>query len=64
MPFSALVRQRLNELGLPFVVRPVPVDPGERTAMQEPTGTDRIPAVNLEDRTVLGDDAEDIVREL
>lgn len=60
-PFSARVRERLNELDLPFVALPVPVAREERTVMRERTGTDVIPAVILEDGTVLGGDAEEIV---
>ena len=63
-PYSALVRQRLNELDLPFVALPVPVDRAERTVMQERTGTDTIPAVVLDDGTVLAGDATEIVEAL
>lgn len=63
-PFSAKVRERLNELDLPFVALPVPVDRGERTVMQERTGTNEIPAVILEDGTVLAGDAAEIVAAL
>ena len=60
-PFSALVRERLNELDLPFVALPVPVAREERTVMHDRTGTRVIPAVILEDGTVLAGDAEEIV---
>jgi glutathione S-transferase len=63
-PFSALVRERLNELDLPFVALPVPVDREARDVMQERTGTRVIPAVILEDGTVLSGDAKEIVAEL
>jgi len=57
-PFSALVRERLNELDLPFIAFPVPVEREERT------GTNVIPAVILEDGTVLAGDATEIVGQL
>lgn len=63
-PFSAVVRERLNELDLPFVALPVPVDREERDVMHERTGTRSIPAVILEDGTVLAGDASEIVEQL
>ena len=63
-PFSALVRERLNELDLPFVALPVPVDHDDRTVMRERTGTATIPAVILDDGTVLAGDASEIVAQL
>ncbi len=63
-PFSAQVRERLNELDLPFVALPVPAAKEERTVMQERTGTSTIPAVILEDGTVLAGDADEIVAQL
>ncbi len=63
-PFSAQVRERLNELDLPFVALPVPAEREERTVMQQRTGTNQIPAVILEDETVLAGDAAEIVAQL
>jgi glutathione S-transferase len=63
-PFSALVRERLNELDLPFVALPVPVAREDRDVMEERTGTRAIPAVILEDGTVLSGDATEIVSQL
>lgn len=63
-PFSALVRQRLNELDLPFVALPVPPAREDRDVMHERTGTRVIPAVILDDGTVLAGDAAEIVAEL
>jgi len=63
-PYSARVRQRLNELDLPFVALPVPAAKDERSVMQERTGTRTIPAVILPDATVLGGDAAEIITEL
>lgn len=51
-PFSHRVRQRLTELGLPFVARQVPVARGERKAMEQATGTRSIPAL-VDGETVL-----------
>ncbi len=63
-PFSAQVRERLNELDLPFIAFPVPVEREKRTVMQERTNTQAIPAVILEDGTVLAGDASEIVAQL
>lgn len=60
-PFSAVVRERLNELDVPFVALPVPVAREQRTVMQQRTGTNVIPAVILEDGTVLAGDTVEIV---
>jgi glutathione S-transferase len=57
-PASRRVRERLTELGLDYVVRQVPVDREERTALVEATGAESIPALLLEDGTaVVGEDA-------
>jgi glutathione S-transferase len=63
-PFSAQVRERLNELDLPFACLPVPVAQEDRDVMEERTGTRTIPAVILEDGTVLAGDASEIVAQL
>ena len=63
-PFSALVRERLNELDLPFACLPVPVAHDERAVMHQRTGTMTIPAVILDDGTVLAGDAAEIVAQL
>lgn len=60
-PFSAIVRERLTELGVPWLAVPVPARPDERTEMREATGSDVIPVVVLEDGTVLDGDAREIV---
>lgn len=57
-PHSHRVRQRLTELGLDFVARQVPVDPAERTELERATGQRSIPALVLDDGTVLGGDDE------
>jgi glutaredoxin len=63
-PFSHMVRQRLTELGLPFVAHQVEPNPPQRTAMKEAVDSVLIPVVVLEDGTVLNGDAKDIVAEL
>ena len=60
-PFSAIVRQRLTELGQPFVAVPVPVEHADRTEMLEATGTDTIPALVFDDGTVMAGDASEII---
>ncbi len=52
-PASHRVRQRLTELGLPFVSVPVPVERTERAALVAATGTDSIPTYVAADGQVL-----------
>ena len=63
-PHSAKVRQRLTELGVPFVARQVPAERDERDAMEEQVGTRKIPVVVLDDGTVLDGDDHEIVAAL
>ena len=44
-PASSRVRARLTELGVDYVVRQVPVEKSERTALREASGTDTIPVL-------------------
>ncbi len=60
-PFSHLVRERLTELGLPFVARQVQPDPDERDEMQRATGSNVIPVLVAEDGTAVAGDAREIV---
>ena len=56
-PASRRVRQRLTEIGLDYVLRQVPVERAERTALLEATGSDTIPALVLDDgAAVVGED--------
>ena len=57
-PHSHRVRQRLTELGLDFVARQVPVDPAERADLERATGQRSIPALMLDDGTVVRGDEE------
>jgi glutaredoxin 3 len=56
-PASKRVRQRLTELGLEFVARPVPVDKAERRELLNVTGQTSIPVLVDGDRVVAGEAA-------
>ena len=60
-PYSSMLRQRLTELGVDYVIRQVAPYAPERSALEEATGQDSIPAVILEDGTVITGDTEDII---
>jgi glutathione S-transferase len=56
-PHSRKVRRRLTELGVDFVARQVPTEPGERRAMRDATGEVSIPTLVLDGgRVVSGED--------
>jgi glutathione S-transferase len=63
-PYSSLVRQRLTELGVDYVIRQVPPRPDQRDELRERTGQDTIPVVILEDGSVLAGDTDAIVAAL
>lgn len=63
-PHSGRVRQRMTELGVSFIARQVPADPGDREELRRKTGTDQIPALVLEDGTVINNSADDIIAHL
>jgi glutaredoxin len=63
-PFSHLVREKLTELGVDYIARQVEPDPPQRRRLVEATGQDTIPAVILEDGTVLAGDSDQIVEAL
>ena len=63
-PFSKIVRQRLTELGVDYVIRQVAPDPPDRDALRDATGGDSIPALVLEDGTVLTGDTGEILEAL
>ena len=63
-PFSHMVRERLTELGVDYVIRQVEPSGPDRARLQEATGQDSIPAVVLDDGTVLGGEAHEIIAEL
>jgi glutathione S-transferase len=60
-PASRRVRERLTELGLDYLVRQVPVERDERTALLVATGADTIPALLLNDgMAVVGEEAIEV----
>jgi len=61
-PYSAVVRQRMTELGVDFVARQVAPERADRHAMREAVGDVSIPAIKLEDGTVLSGDTRTILR--
>ena len=63
-PYSHMVRQRLTELGVPFVAHQVEPAPPQRSAMKEAVDSVIIPVLVLDDGTVLNGDAADIVAEI
>jgi glutaredoxin len=63
-PHSHKVRQRLTELGQPFVARQVAAEPDEREPMRRAVGDDEIPLVVLDDGEVLAGDHDDIIAAL
>ncbi len=63
-PHSARVRQRLTELGVSFVARPVPADRADREELRRKAGTDEIPVLILDDGTILIGDADELIAEL
>lgn len=52
-PASRRVRQRLTELGVDYIGRQVPVERQERIVLREAAGTDTIPALRLENGSVV-----------
>jgi glutathione S-transferase len=55
-PASHRVRQRLTELGLAYTLRQVPVEPGERTELEQATGQQSIPVLVVGAEIVGGED--------
>jgi glutathione S-transferase len=60
-PHSRRVRQRLTELGVAVIARPVPADPADREELRRKTGSGEIPALLLEDGTAITGDADEII---
>ncbi len=56
-PASHRVRQRLTELGLAFLARPVPVAREDRDALELATGTRTSPVLVANGETVIGEEA-------
>jgi glutathione S-transferase len=57
-PHSHAVRQRLTELGLDFVARQVPAEPGDRDELDRVVGTDEIPVLVADDGSLYRGDHE------
>lgn len=55
-PASRRVRQRLTELGLDVVLHQVPVDPADRSVLEEATGSTTIPVLLVDGAVVVGED--------
>ena len=53
-PFSSAVRERLTELGVAFVARPVAPWPEQRTDLVDRAGTDSIPVLDAEGELFVG----------
>lgn len=60
-PHSHRVRQRFTELGVSFIARPVPAERADREELRRKTGSDDIPALLVEDGTVVNKDADEII---
>ena len=60
-PFSHLVRQRLTELGVDYTIRQVAPERADRAGLREAVGDDSIPAVILDDGTVLKGETDTII---
>ncbi len=59
-PYSGRVRQRLTELGLPFVALQVEPRPEDREELREATGDDSIPVLLTDEGDAISD-ADSIV---
>ena len=57
-PYSHRVRQRLTELGLPFVAMQVEPRPEDRDELREASGDDSIPVLLTEEGEAIGGDRE------
>ncbi len=55
-PASHHVRQRLTELALPYVARPVPVEREERGELERATGARSIPVLVAGPLAIVGED--------
>ena len=53
LPGLTAPAQRLTELGVDYLIRQVPVEREQRHVLRAATGTETIPALTLEDGTVL-----------
>jgi glutaredoxin len=63
-PHSHKIRQRLTELGLPYIAMPVSTIPEKRTELMQVSGQNAIPVVVLDDGIVLKGKYKHILSEL
>ena len=54
------VQKALDEAGIPYEVVKHPLSRSKRTELQELTGQDKLPAIELEDGTVLREESKDL----
>jgi glutaredoxin len=63
-PYSHLLREKLTELGVDYVIRQAEPYPEQRERLADISGQRSIPVVVLEDGRVLSGETEDIIAEL
>jgi len=63
-PHSQHVREKFTELGVSFIARQVPAEPADREELRRKTGSDEIPALVLEDGTVINESDDQIIAHL
>jgi len=54
------VQKALDEAGIPYEVVKHPLSRSKRTELQEMTGQDKLPAIELEDGTVIREESKDL----
>jgi glutathione S-transferase len=54
------VQKALDDAGIPYEVVKHPLSRSKRTELQEMTGQDKLPAIELEDGTVLREESKDL----
>jgi glutathione S-transferase len=54
------VQKALDEAGIPYEVVKHPLSRSKRTELQELTGQDKLPAIELEDGTVIREESKDL----
>jgi glutaredoxin len=63
-PYSHLLREKLTELGVDYVIRQAEPYPEQRSRLEDISGQRSIPVVVLEDGRVLSGETEDIIAAL
>jgi len=54
------VQKALDEAGIPYEVVKHPLSRSKRTELQELTGQDKLPAIELEDGTMIREESKDL----